>query len=457
MYPTLSHQPQTHEPDQLQQILQRLSSASMQVPAYRSGSSYSLWQLKELVKDPETHSHVMQAQLLPTLVALLLDSSLPECQVNAAGILRRLTVRNVSSCEAILKAGAVSALVQLLSASNTEARAAAAGCLCLLGWNSSHVKSEIIFTMCKAAKDQTGQISTIHAMLPLFSSSTPSEVEAAAACLHMLSEAASADVLATFELRDSGIAQHLCKTIESGSPVATFAAAETLKNLIQLPANRVEVMQQLLALMESGSPAGQADAANLCWELCCVSATAHNLHMTTLISSQPRMLPSLSCLLSSTDPEVVRAALGLVHVLALEVSKAQNSFANPVNVDLVRIQLVKYTPILDAILSMLLAPGKPNFCQHCLKLAHFKFCVHQSHLPATPRGHSLTFTNAVSGAVKTETAQRIWCLCLSKGCVGSCLCAVLLDGDVRCYLAQIFLLELQIHQERLQQQMQPPI
>ena len=402
MYPTLAHQPQTHEPDQLQQILQRLSSASMQVPAYRSGSSYSLWQLKELVKDPETHSHVMQAQLLPTLVALLLDSSLPECQVNAAGILRRLAVRNASSCEAILKAGAVSALVQLLSASNTEARAAAAGCLCLLGWNSSHVKSEIIFTMCKAAKDQTGQVSTIHAMLPLFNSSTPSEVEAASACLHMLSEAASADVLATFELRDSGIAQHLCKTIDSGSPVATFAAAETLKNLIQLPANRVEVMQQLLALMESSSPAGQADAANLCWELCCVSATAHNLHMTTLISSQPRMLPSLSCLLTSTDPEVVRAALGLVHVLALEVSKAQNSFANPVNVDLVRIQLVKYTPALDAILSMLLAPGKPNFCQHCLKLAHFKFCLHQSHLPATPRGHSLTRTDALLSAVKQK-------------------------------------------------------
>ena len=375
MYPTLSHQPQAHEPDQLQQILQRLSSASMQVPAYRSGSSYSLWQLKELVKDPETHSQVMQAQLLPTLVALLLDSSLPECQVNSAGILRRLAVRNASSCEAILKAGAVSALVQLLSASNAEARAAAAGCLCLLGWNSSHVKSEIIFTMCKAAKDQTGQISTIHPMLPLFSSSTPSEVEAAAACLHMLSEAASADVLATFELRDSGIAQHLCKTIDSGSPVATFAAAETLKNLIQLPTNRVEVMQQLLALMESGSPAGQADAANLCWELCCVSATAHNIHMTTLISSQPRMLPSLSCLLTSTDPEVVRAALGLVHVLALEVSKAQNSFANPVNVDLVRIQLVKYTPVLEATLSILLAPGKSKFPQHCLKPAHFQICV----------------------------------------------------------------------------------
>jgi len=181
--------------------------------------------------------------------------------------------------------------------------------------------------------------------------------------------------LATFELRDSGIAQHLCKTIDSGSPVATFAAAETLKNLIQLPTNRVEVMQQLLALMESGSPAGQADAANLCWELCCVSATAHNIHMTTLISSQPRMLPSLSCLLTSTDPEVVRAALGLVHVLALEVSKAQNSFANPVNVDLVRIQLVKYTPVLDAILSMLLAPGKSKFSQHCLKPAHFQICV----------------------------------------------------------------------------------
>ncbi|KAL0026939.1 hypothetical protein WJX79_001081 [Trebouxia sp. C0005] len=56
------------------------------------------------------------------------------------------------------------------------------------------------------------------------------------------------------------------------------------------------------------------------------------------------------------DSGVVRAALGLVHVLALEVSKAQNSFANPANVDLVRIQLVQYAPVLDAILSMLLAP-----------------------------------------------------------------------------------------------------
>lgn len=370
MYPSLAHQPHTPEPNQLQQILQRLSSASMQVPAYRSGSSYSLWQLKELVKDPATHPTVMQAQVLPTLVALLLDSSLPECQVNAAGILRRLAVRNTSNDEAILKAGAVSALVQLLPANNAEVRAAAAGCLCLLGWNSTHVKSEIIFTMCKAAKEQTGQISAIHSTLPLFVSGTPSELESAAACLHMLSEAASSDVLATFELRDSSLAQHLCKTIDSGSAVATFAAAETLKNLIQLPANRIDVMQQLLALMESGCPAGQSDAANLCWELCCMNATAHNPQMTTLISSQPRMLPSLSAILSSTEPGVVQAALGLVHVLALEVSKAQNSFASPVNVDLVRTQLVSYTAALDAVLSTLLAPGE----LHTWQVMHTCFC-----------------------------------------------------------------------------------
>ena len=357
MYPSLAQQSHGSPPDQLQQILQRLSSASMQVPAYRSGSSYSLWQLKELVKDPGTHPTVMQAQILPTLVALLLDSSLPECQVNAAGVLRRLAVRNASNCEVIFKAGAVNALVQLLTASNAEVRAAAAGCLCLLGWNSNHIKSEIIFTMCKAGKEQTGQISTIHSLLPLFSSGTPSEQEAAAACLHMLSEAASADVLATFELKDSNIAQYLCKTVDSGSPVATFAATETLKNIIQLPANRVEVMQQLLSLMESGCPAGQTDAINLCWELSCTSATAHNPHMTTLISSQPRMLPAMRCTLSSPDPGVVRAALGLVHVLALEVSRAQNSFANPVNVDLVRTQLVTYTPALDAILATLASPG----------------------------------------------------------------------------------------------------
>ena len=377
MYPALAQQSHTPAPDQLQQILQRLSSASMQVPAYRSGSSYSLWQLKELVKDSTTHPAVMHAQILPTLVALLLDSSLPECQANSAGILRRLAVCSSHNCEAIHRAGAVSALVQLLSASNAEVRAAAAGCLCLLGWNSSHVKPEIIFMLCKASKDQTGHISTIHSMLPLLTSCTPPELEAAAACLHMLSEAASADVLATFELRDSGLAQHLCRAIDSGSPVATFAATEALKNLIQLPANRIEVMQQLLTLMESGCPAGQADAANLCWELSCLTATAHNPHMTTLIASQPRMLPAISGALSSTDPAVVKAALGLVHVLALEVSKAQNTFANPVNVDLIRMQLMQHTPALDAILSMLQLPGK-------LAAGHIRLdlCMLLSHLSA---------------------------------------------------------------------------
>ena len=98
-----------------------------------------------------------------------------------------------------------------------------------------------------------------------------------------------------------------------------------------------------------------------------MNTTAHNPQMTTLISSQPKMLPSLSSMLSSTNPGVAKAALGLVHVLALEVSKAQNSFANPVNVDLVRMQLVTYTPVLEAVLSTLLAPGKLHTWQVMLR------------------------------------------------------------------------------------------
>lgn len=366
MYPTVAGQQHAPLPNQLQQILQRLSSPSMQISGYRSGSSYSIWQLKELVKDPATHPLVMQAQILPTLVALLLDGSLPECQQHAAGTLRRLAVRNTPNCEAIHKAGATSALIQLLSASSTEVRAAAASCLCLLGWGSHHVKSEIIFSLCKAAKDQTGQVSAVHPLLPLFASGNPAELEAATSCLHMLSEAASADVLAIFELHNSSLSQSLCQALATESPVTSFAAAESLKNLIQLPANRLELMQQLLTVIETGSPEGQVSAALFCWELCCSSTTAHNPHMTALVSSQSRMLPTVSTGFNSTDPELVKATLGVVHLLALEVSKAQNTYRDPVNVDLVRTQLLTYTPVLDAIRAMLLSEGEYTlYCVAC--------------------------------------------------------------------------------------------
>ena len=371
MYPTVAQHQHVPLPNQLQQILQRLSSPSMQIAGYRSGSSYSLWQLKELVKDPSTHPLVMQAQILLTLVALLLDSSLPECQQHAAGILRRLAVRNTNNCEAIHNAGAISALIQLLPAPSTESRAAAASCLCLLGWGSHHVKSEIIFSLCKAAKDQTGQVSAVHPLLPLFTSGTAAELEAATSCLHMLSEAASGDVLATFQLHGSSLSQFLCQALAVESPVTGFAATEGLKNLIQLPANRLELMQQLLNIVETGSPFAQLTTARLCWEVCCSSNTAHNPHMTALVSSQPRMLPTVSTGLNSTDPELVRATLGLVHLLALEVSKAQNTYRDPVNVDLVRTQLLTYTPVLEAIRAMLLSEGKYTLC----KVASLCFCL----------------------------------------------------------------------------------
>ena len=359
----LAQQQQALAPDQLQNILQRLSSPSMQVPAYRSGSSYSLWQLQEMVKDPLTHPIVMQAQILPTLVALLLDCNLPQCQQHVAGILRRLAVRSASNSEAIQKAGATNALIQLLSLTNTDIRAAAASCLCLLGWNSKSVKSEIIFSLWKAAKDQTGQISAIQSLLPLFVSNTPAELQAATSCLHMLSDSAPADVLATFELGDSSLAQCLCLALTTESQVTVYAATESLRNLIQLPANKVEVMQQLLNVVETGSEVGQLRAALLCWELCCLSPTTHNPHMTALISSQPRMLPTISAALKSADPAVVRSALGMLHLLALE-SKAQNTYRDPANVDLVRTQLLLYTPVLDAIRTILLSEGKSSLTLH---------------------------------------------------------------------------------------------
>ena len=361
MYPMLAQHQQAPAPDQLQQILKRLSSPSMQIPAYRSGSSYSLWQLKELVKDPSVHSTVMQAHILPTLVALLLDGDLPECQGHVAGILQRLAVQNPANSEAILKAGATSALVHLLLLTHTEVRSAAASCLCLLGWSSTHVKSEIIFSLCKSAKDQTGRISAIQSLLPLFVGGTAAELQAAASCLHMLSDSASADVLATFELPNSSMAQCLCHALTSDSLVTAYAATESLRNLIQLPANKVELMQQLLTLVEAGSPAGQLRAACLCWELCCLSPTTHNPVMTAFVSSQPRMLPTLSAALKSSDFAVVKAVLGIVHLLALE-SKTQNTYRDPGNVDHVRTQLLTYTSVLEALRATLLSDGKQSEC-----------------------------------------------------------------------------------------------
>ena len=402
MYPQLAQRQQTPAPDQLQQILQRLSSSSMQVPAYRSGSSYSLWQLKGLVRDPSTHSAVMQAHVLPTLVALLLDSSLPECQQHAAGVLQRLALRNAPNCEAIHKAGATGALIQLLSAGHTEVRAAAASCLCLLGWGSSQVKSEIIFSLCKTAKDQTGQISAIHPLFPLLTSSAPAELEAAVSCLHMLSDSATADVLATFQLQDSTLPKCLCQAMESTSPVTAYAATESLKNLIQLPANRVDVMQQLLHLAETGSSTGQLAAAHLCWELCCLNPTALNPYMTALISSQPRMLPTVSAALNSTDPAVIKAMLGMVHLLALEVSKAQNTYRDPMNVDLVRTQLMTYTPVLDAIRATLLSEGKCMSRVCCLMRYLVSWWLHHKHSvkPACEEVQRASARDAMSHAMQ---------------------------------------------------------
>lgn len=357
MYPSLPQQAAQPAQSQLQQLLQRLCSPSMQVPAYRSGSSYSLWQLAGLVKDPEVHPQVMQAGILPTLVALLLDNSLDECQVHTATVLQRLAVRSPPNCEAVCKAGAVSALVQMLPASKAAVRVAAARCLCLLGWNSNKVKSEIIFTLCKSSKESSGQISCIEPLLPFFTHASAAEVEAASACLHMLSAAAAPDVLATFELHQTSLAQHLCRALDSGTPPTAFAAAEALKAIAQLPANKAEVVQQQLLLMQSGCPPGQADAANLCWELCCANTTTHNPSMTAAVSTLPDLIPALTSTLNSTDPSVVRSALGLVHVLALEASKAQNTYACPVNVDTVRLHLVAQTPALQAIERLLQSPG----------------------------------------------------------------------------------------------------
>lgn len=387
MYPSMPQQPQqSHDPaeSQLHQILQRLSSPSMQVAAYRSGSSYSLWQLESLVKDPGVHPSVMRAGILPTLTALLLDTSLEECQVHAARILQRLSVRSPPNCEAICKAGAISALVQMLLSKAASVRAAAASCLCLLGWNSSTAKADTIFSLCKSSKAATDQVSCINPLLPLFTSGNSTEVEAVSACLHMLSAAASPDVLATFELAQSNLARHLCKVLDSGTPPAAFAAAEALKAISRLPANKMEVLQQLLALMQSGCSAAQTDAANLCWELCCSNVHAPNQGMTAALSSSPMLLPALTFTLKSSDSTVVKAALGLVHVLALETLKAQNSFASPVNVDTVRLQITSQTPTLDCIQAMLTTKGQHfllvGFCYNLV--CEMPALLHPLHSPA---------------------------------------------------------------------------
>ena len=399
MYPSVPQQEVPPAQSQLQQILQRLSSPSMQVPAYRSGSSYSLWQLVGLVKDPSLHPLVMQAGILPTLIALLLDTSLEDCQVHAACVLQRLAVRSPPNCEAICKAGAVSALVQMLSASQPAVRAAAARCLCLLGWNSNTVKSDIIFSLCKTAKESSGQISCIQPVLPLFTGGTAPEVEAASACLHMLSAGASADVLATFELLQTNLAHYLCKALDSGTPPTAFAAAETLKAVAQLPANKAEVVQQLLLLMQSGCPPGQADAAKLCWELCCASSSGHNPTMTAAVSSMPSLMPALTSTLNSTDSSVAQTALGLVHVLALDTSKAQNSFASPVNVDTVRLQLVAQTPVLQTIERMLQSTGTLGWL--CTLSCHRSYPAIHCTAPCVSRPMSRVHSAAVHDVLRS--------------------------------------------------------
>lgn len=72
----------------------------MQVAAYKNGSTYQLWQLHRLAKEPDCQDILLKEDAIGTLVPLLSDEQLAD---GCASILQRLAVKD--GPDRMLKAG----------------------------------------------------------------------------------------------------------------------------------------------------------------------------------------------------------------------------------------------------------------------------------------------------------------------------------------------------------------
>ena len=72
----------------------------MQVAAYKNGSTYQLWQLHRLAKEPDCQDTLLEEDAIGTLVPLLSDEQLAD---GCASILQRLAVKD--GPDRMLKAG----------------------------------------------------------------------------------------------------------------------------------------------------------------------------------------------------------------------------------------------------------------------------------------------------------------------------------------------------------------
>ena len=75
-------------------------SSHAQIAAYRNGSTYQLWQLHRLAKDPDCQKLLLGEDAVTTLVPLLTEA---ELAMGSASILQRLTGKE--GADKVLKAG----------------------------------------------------------------------------------------------------------------------------------------------------------------------------------------------------------------------------------------------------------------------------------------------------------------------------------------------------------------
>lgn len=76
------------------------TSQCMQVAAYRNGSTYQLWQIHTLAKEPDCQKSLLEEDAISTLVPLLADEQLA---VGSASILQRLAT--MDGADRVMQAG----------------------------------------------------------------------------------------------------------------------------------------------------------------------------------------------------------------------------------------------------------------------------------------------------------------------------------------------------------------
>ncbi|KAK9825860.1 hypothetical protein WJX81_005237 [Elliptochloris bilobata] len=296
-------------------ILKRLKSPSIEVAAYRSASTYALWQLRALVAEEPCRQAALNGGAAPLLVALLTYS---ELGAGAAAVLRRLCTTPECGM-AVSAAGGTEALARLLAAPSAQEREQGAFALAFLARSSLAAHGRVFGELCSLAAAQRGAAAPLVALEPLYHAGDAEGESAAAACLvHALAAPSGPDLLPHLACAGTGCAASLARRLADGSCAAPVAAAAAggLEALMRLPANRPLILQELAALL---APATPGLLPNLAASLACGTPAAAGvwqalLHDPGRVTNSLAQGPNLDALrLQIATPDTVAAVVHMLH------------------------------------------------------------------------------------------------------------------------------------------------